>query len=528
MTPKLLYNCNIHTFDTAQPFASAMLIENGTITAIGYSPETLDKPGTEKFNLDGADIIPGLVDGHIHTMQYALNIEKIDCETQTRQACLEKVAEKARNVPKNQWILGHGWNHNLWDEGIGDVKLLDEIAPNNPVFLTAKSLHAAWCNSEALRRAHITKQRDNPPDGVIDHFPDGSPTGILYESAIRLVQDILPAPTFDEIISSIRKAQGTLLSYGITGIHDFDGEVAFRAFQNLDRNHKLELRVVKNIPNDFLDAAIELGMETGFGNEHLSIGSVKLFADGALGTQTAALIAPYENQPKNKGLLLLDADSILEIGKKASLHRLPLAIHAIGDRAVHEVLTGLLRLHQFENRNNMPPLRHRIEHMQLLNPNDLHLLSAFPFTASMQPIHAASDRIMAERYWGSRIAGAYPWKSILTHGNSTINLAFGSDAPVESPNPFPGIYAAITRNWPSPNTNRLFTEQRIRLQDAFFAYTKGCRFASGKENRLGKLLPGFFADLVVLEKGFFSLPPETIRNSKPVQTMINGNWVFSS
>jgi predicted amidohydrolase YtcJ len=314
---------------------------------------------------------------------------------------------------------------------------------------------------------------------------------------------------------------------GVTGVHDFDQSLCFAALQMLQQENRLNLRVIKGIPIDQLAHVIALGLRSGFGNDFLRIGSLKLFADGALGPHTAAMLEPFEDDPANHGLLLLDGEAVMEYGRQAVDHGLSLAIHAIGDRAVHEVLNGFEQLRSYENANHLPALRHRIEHVQLLHPQDHARLNQLAIIASMQPIHATSDMLMSDRFWGARSADAYAWQTVLSH---KTRLAFGSDAPVESPNPFLGLHAAVTRQRldGTPGPNGWYPEQKLTLLDAVNAYTTGAAYAANQEDRLGKLAPGFYADLIVLDHDPFSIPPEQLAYLKPKATMISGHWVWQS
>ena len=529
MKKTILYNGQIHVFDKSKTIASVLVIQGDKIIAVGDKIEAFNDSNAIKINLNNAVVIPGLTDGHIHTKQYALSIDKVDCHTKTRDECLKRIARKARTLQAGQWVLGQGWNDNLWDEGAENTLHLDSVSPNNPVFITAKSLHAAWCNSQALKFAKINENTQDPSGGKIERDKSGNPTGVLYESAVALVQKIIPQPELKDITEAINKAQQTLFSYGITSIHDFDGADAFRAFQRLNARGELKIRVTKNIPYNLLEATIQSGLESGFGNRHLKIGAIKLFADGALGTQTAAMIDPYQGMPNNSGMLLLNSSDIFEIGKKATTHNLPLAIHAIGDKAVREVIQGLEKVIRFEEENHIKQQRHRIEHLQLIHPDDIKYLNKIKFTASMQPIHAVSDRNTAIKYWGVRIENAYAWKTILQQGKGAINLAFGSDAPVESPNPFLGLSAATSFTWHKNSLkNNILPSQNISLYEAITAYTYGCAYASSSETTLGKLLPGFNADLILLDKNFFSFHPDEIAKTHPLATMIDGKWVYQN
>jgi predicted amidohydrolase YtcJ len=430
-------------------------------------------------------------------------------------------------LPAGEWILGHGWNQNEWPEGFGSAADLDDAAPDHPVYLTAKSLHAAWANTAALHQAGISRQTQDPPDGLIQRDQDGSPTGILFETAMELVASRAPEPSVEQVSQAIRRALPVLLQMGITSVHDFDRRRCFAALQSLHAGGELSLRVVKSLPLEDLPHAAALGMQTGFGDDFLRIGSIKAFADGALGPRTAAMLQPYEDEPENRGMLMLDAEDLFEHGRLAVENGLSLAVHAIGDRANHEVLNAYAQLREYERarRPGLPPLRHRIEHVQLIHPGDAPRLASLGVIASMQPIHATSDMQMADRYWGERAALAYAWRTQLDRG---ATLAFGSDAPVESPNPFWGLHAAVTRRREdgSPGAAGWVPAQRLSAAEAFRAYTLAPAYAAGLENRLGRLAPGYLADLLVLDTDPFECDPEQLRDIRPLATMVGGNWVF--
>ena len=227
-----LYNARIYTLDNAHPSASALVIRDGRIAAIGSEDDIPAELKRQPVNLAGRAVLPGLTDAHIHLEHYALGLQKIDCETATRQACLERVAERVRQTPPGEWILGHGWNQNLWPEGFGSAADLDAVAPNHPVYLTAKSLHAGWANTAALRRANITPATSDPLGGRFGRDASGSPDGILFESAMELVDEIIPAPTEEQVAQALQKAQSVLWRVGITGAHDFDRRRCFVRFTN--------------------------------------------------------------------------------------------------------------------------------------------------------------------------------------------------------------------------------------------------------------------------------------------------------
>ena len=472
----ILFNARIHTLDRQMPLASAIAVDHGRIAAVGGEELVESFVLAPREDMAGRVILPGLIDAHLHLKAYALSLDKADCEAATLAECLERVRRRAIAEAPGQWLLGHGWNQNTWG-GWPTAADLDRVAPDNPVYLTAKSLHASWANSRALQLAGIGRTTPDPAGGRIQRDATGMPTGILLESAAELVSARIPDPEISALADAIEKAQHVLWSYGLTGVHDFDRRDCFMALQQLRRRRDLRLRVNKSIPLELLDAARELGLGAGFGDEWLWIGSVKVFMDGALGPRTAAMFQPYEGEPENRGILNQDAEQLYEIGRRAAEVGLGMSVHAIGDRANHEVLDAYDHLRRHESERGLPHLRHRIEHVQLLHAEDSERLAALDVIASMQPLHATSDMLMADQYWGARTAMAYAWKTQLDAG---AHLAFGSDAPVESPNPFLGIHAAVTRRRAdgSPGPDGWHPEQRLDLQAAIEGYTSGAAYAA--------------------------------------------------
>lgn len=536
---KLLYNAYIYTQDPSHPTESAILIDRERIVAVGEANVLLPQyPNAEKQNMNGRVILPGLTDAHLHLRYYALNLQKIDCETDTKEECLRRVTARAQQTKRGEWILGHGWNQNTWHsplplgEGPGvrgwpSTSELDAVAPNHPVYLTAKSLHAAWTNTAALRLANITSQTPDPQNGQIQRDAKGNATGILLETAMELVGVQIPEPTISEIADAMAKAQSILWKMGLTGIHDFDRRDSFMALQQLHAQGKLKLRVLKNLPVELLDQAYELGLRAGFGDDWLRIGFIKAFMDGALGPHTAAMFQPYIGEENNRGILNMDSEELFEYGRKAAQVGLPMAVHAIGDRANHEVLDAFEQLRKYEQENGLPALRHRIEHVQILHPDDVARLGKLKVIASMQPIHATSDMLMADAFWGARSRFAYALRTQLENG---ARLALGSDAPVESPNPFWGLYAAVSRRRAdgSPSADGWYPEQKLTMPEAWAGFTLGPAYAANMETRLGRLAPNYLADLIVLEKDPFTCAPKDLLEMQSSATMVGGEWVYNS
>jgi predicted amidohydrolase YtcJ len=523
---KVIYNAQIHTLDKDHPRVSALAIQNGAILAVGDDESILAEFGSfPKMDLEGKIVLPGLTDAHIHLQHYSMGMQKVNCETRSRAECIQNLADRVGYTPAGDWVEGHGWNQNNWGEGFGSAALLDEIAPENPVYLTAKSLHAAWVNSAALKLAGITATTPDPVNGRIVREENGEASGILLEDAMYLVGRLIPEPTQKTLVERLKQAQTELWKMGLTGIHDFDQQACFSALQILHERGQLRLRVLKSISPEAFPHAISVGLRSGFGDDFLRIGSLKLFADGALGPHTAAMLEPFVDEFKNYGILNLDKEQIFEFGSRAVDNGFSLAVHAIGDRANHEVLDGFHQLRAYEKMNNYPHLRHRIEHVQLLHSMDTSKLAELDLIASMQPIHAPSDMKMADLAWGQRNSFSYAWRTQLEHG---ARLVFGSDAPVESPNPFWGLHAAVTRQQAdgSPGNSGWHPEQRLTIEEALLGFTQGPAYAAGMEGKLGKLKAGYLADLIVLEHSPLECHPSELIDTKPVATMVDGDWVW--
>ena len=520
----LLYNGKLLS---SLSVASALAIENDRIIAVGSDDEILNlyHPAVEKMDLGGRFVLPGITDSHIHLDLYGQALQMVDCTAPTKEECLERVRVESLQVPAGEWITGHGWNQNQWAGGFGTAKELDNLIPGHPVFLADMSLHSAWVNSSALELAGISSSTPDPVGGIIQRDTVGNPTGILLEGAVNLVEKIIPPPSSLKRKQNLLAAQDRLLQYGITSVHDFDRIPCFSTLQEMSQEGNLILRVVKSLPFEQLAEAVSLGLHSGFGGQHLRIGPVKLFADGALGPQTAAMLAPYEGNPVNHGKLLLTADEIFEAGIHAGQSGLSLAIHAIGDRATNEVLNGLSMLRTYEYQNHLPLLTHRIEHLQLLHPESLEMAAQLGLCASMQPVHLYADMKTADEHWGARCRYAFPFASLYSRGTLLI---FGSDAPVETPNPFWGIHAAVTRKNRSNEHSQppWHPQECLSVADAIQCYTVNPARQAGMENILGKIKEGYLADLLVMEQDPFTVPPDELYSLRPEMVMLDGRWVY--
>lgn len=527
MDTLVLTNARFYTFNPNQPIVDRLIIQDRKIIAAGSADEIpLDLlPDAKISDLHGLTVLPAFTDSHIHMLEYGLSLRRVPCETASMQECLKRVSERVKKTPPGKWVLGHGWNHNIWTGGLPDKLLLDRFSPINPVYLTHKSLHSGWANSAALKAAGISRNSPNPQDGRIGRNLDGEPNGLVYESAIRLVESAIPIPDESEREAALKAAQTELQRFGISCVHDFDNWDCYETLARMEKEGTLKLRVVKNIPFIKLAQALESGIKSGQGSDLLSFGWLKLFADGALGPQTAAMLSPFAGSESN-GMLFLDSEMLIEIGQKAMPAGISLAVHAIGDRANREVLNGYAQL-QMDGLLHIPSLKPRIEHVQLVRPEDISKFAQLGVIASMQPIHAVSDRDMADRYWGDRCDNAYAWNSVIHSG---ANLIFGSDAPVESPNPFWGVFSAVSRSSIGLDAPRSAwtPHQQVKLNEALAAYITQPQLTAKPLFKTGKLQAGNSADLIVLQSDLFKIPEKEIASILPAATMVNGEWVFKS
>jgi predicted amidohydrolase YtcJ len=475
-----------------------------------------------EIDLGGRCVLPGLTDSHIHFKWFSLGLHQVDLTgTGSLEEMLQRVAERVAATPPGEWVLGRGWDQEQWAERRFPTGVdLDRFSPHHPVLLTAKSGHAAVANSLALQRAGVTADAPDPDGGRFQRGPDGRPTGLLLENAIKRVKEAIPGHAAEDVAHAMADAFQRAWQVGLTGIHDMDDLTAFEAFQVLSGWDALGLRVVKYLPLEGLDLALMLRLRGGLGDDWLRIGGIKIFVDGALGARTAATLEPYVGEPGNLGMVVMEEEVLNETVQRATAGGWPLAIHAIGDRANRMVLDAVGRSPQA--RLQAP---HRIEHVQLLHPDDVGRLAAHDIVASMQPIHATQDAPMADRYWGKRTALAYAWRSLLDAGT---NLTFGSDCPVEDLNPFLGIHAAVTRARPDGygGPQGWHAEQSLTVGEAVWAYTQAAADAVGLSDRRGSLTPGKLADLVVVDRDLFTCPPDEIARAQVVGTMIGGRWVF--
>ena len=529
----ILFNGKLHTQDKKHPNESAIALRDGRILAIGNDAEikALSGDKTEEIDLKGKRVLPGFTDSHIHFYEWALLLRGIMLED-TRS--LAEVQTRVKNAAKNQaagtWIIGQGWNQDNWGDPRTPTKAdLDKISPENPVILWRKDLHLALVNSLALEKAGINAQTPDPAMGIIQRNENGEPNGLLNELAINLVRDVIPTPPNDIVDKAMQKTMARLHKLGITGIHDFrimggeGGAPALRAFQRLHAKKMLKLRTLVMLPGEFVEQIARVGLESGFGDDFLRIGGVKLFSDGALGPRTAWMLENFENE-SHTGMPLTPMSEVAEKIALAEKSGLSTAIHAIGDRAIRELLDVYTEVLDGNAPEQDARPKHRIEHVQHSHPDDLDRLGSLGLVASVQPLHLPEDMDMVDKVLGKRGRWTYAFRDLLNAG--TI-LAFGSDCPVVSPNPFLGIQAAVTRQRADGTpAEGWYPSQCLTVEESVFAYTMGAAIAAGTEEMQGSLSPGKVADLVVLAQDIFEIPPLEIGKTEVEITIFDGEIVY--
>lgn len=479
-------------------------------------------PQTRVIDAGGHLLLPGFVDGHIHLYDAAIRRDQVPLAgTRSLAEALDRIAARAATTPPGEWILGGGWDHFAWGQTQMPTRHdLDRVAPDHPVALTRMDVHTFWLNSLALERVGIGPATEPPEGGAIDREPDGTPTGIVREHAMRLVFDRIGLPEEGVVVERLAELIQELHQVGLTGAHDqrvrAEGPLMWGALQRLRREGRLTLRTVTNIAPEQLPHLVAAGLRSGFGDDWLRLGWLKVFADGTLGSRTALMLEPYEEEPENRGMAVHSAEEIYDLAHQAAAAGIATSVHAIGDRANRQVLDLFVEL----RRRFGPGLRHRIEHVQVIHPDDLPRLAELGIAASMQTVHIADDWQPASRFWGARARYAYAVRSLLDRG---VTVALGSDAPVASPNPMLGIYTAVTRkDLAGQPAGGWYAEERLSVQEAIAAYTVGPARLAGTDGSLGRLLPGYLADLIVLDRDITAVEPEEIKDTQVLLTVVGG------
>jgi len=534
----LLVNGMIHTMDEQTPRVSALAIDlaSGRILAAGDDATitALAGPLTETTDLRGRTVLPGFIDAHAHLVSYAQSRLDVDLrDAHSEDEAVARVAARAEQSPAGAWIFGRSWDKNHWPEQRFPSKAsLDAAIPAHPVALSSHDYHSLWVNSEALRRAGIDAATPDPGRGRIGRDADGEPDGVLYEDATELVYRVADPASDERLLVELRVILAELCARGVTGVHNIEDDRSLRLLQRLRANGELSPRVLYYIQRRALPHALELGIEGDFGDDTLRFAGVKLYMDGALGSQTAAMLDPYEGQPENRGLLTTTEAEVEQLAREATTGGIGVAIHAIGDRAVHAALDGIetalqAEAAQAEEKGAQARTRRiRLEHVQLARMEDIARMARLGVVASVQPFHAVVDRDAAERYWGDRYRRAYAYQALRQAG---ATLALGSDVPVDTPDPWRILHAAINRqNDAEQDRPAWLPDQALSVAQAMWGYTVGAAWAGGQEARQGSLAPGKLADLIVLSDDPFTAPPERIAQTQVLATLVDGQLVHGA
>lgn len=536
----LLLNGAIHTMNPDQPHATALALDRGSgrIIAVGDDADirALAGPLTDTLDLRGRVVLPGFTDAHTHLAMYAQARMQVNLrDARSEDEAVARVAQRAAATPAGAWVLGNGWDANDWPGGFPTRASLDAAIPDHPVALWNHSYHALWVNSEALRRAGVSAETPDPLEGQIGRGANDEPNGLLFEnSATALVEAIIAPPDDETMLAELHAVLSELHARGLTGVHNIEDAYSLRLFQRLHSAGDLSLRLLLYIPRDALPDAVRLGLASGFGDDYLRFAGVKLFMDGALGPRTAAMFDPYEGQPANRGLLTLGEEETIRTVSQAAEGNVGVAIHAIGDRAVHTALNAIeatqrQRAIQSERQisGSAPSApRYRLEHVQLARQDDIARMARMGVVASVQPFHAVVDRDAAEQHWGARASHSYAYQTLRSTG---IPLALGSDVPVDTCDPLRVIHAAVMRrDDQTPDRAPWHPEQALTLTQALSAYTHGAAYAGGQEARQGSLAPGKLADLVVLAEDPFRVPAERLAGADIAATLVGGALVHGA
>ncbi|MCF7805234.1 MAG: amidohydrolase [Candidatus Marinimicrobia bacterium] len=514
----LLTNGRIFTGPPWKIPVDALAVQNGKVVAFGDEARGLRNEfgADEIINCKGAMVLPGFIDSHLHLANLGESLSQLSFpEKSTAEEIRQAVAREVNRRETGEWIVGGKWNRQHLG-GFPDRSLLDPVSPENPVALRSRDMHSLLLNSRAIESLDIAGKLNSSLGKYISRDGNGAPTGILQEDTIRIFEEERPQPTPEELRRFYQQAGDHCLQHGITSVHSIERIPGWRTLRNMHSTNKIPIRTGVLLPIDALDAVIEAGEYSGHGDNWLWTIGMKIFTDGALGSQSAWMKEPYE-QSDDYGMALTDPETFREQIIRAHENRLSLGIHAIGDAAVKMTLQALNSAQQKKD------LLDRIEHLQVFDPADLDILPT-NLTASVQPIHLFGDREPADRVWGERARYAYAFRALLDAG---IRLAFGSDAPVEAVNPWSGILAAVERR-KSASEPSWYPEEQLSLEESLTAYTANGATSAYRKGRLGSLDIGAYGDIVILNCDPWDIPATEYETVKPVMTILNGNVVYSN
>lgn len=529
----ILHNGTVYTLDPALPKAEAIRIRNGVVAELGSNRAAASWKG-ERIDLRGATAVPGWVDAHGHVMSLGGLLRQLDLrDAKSYDEVIERVRERAARTPAGTWILGRGWNQEHWSPPVLPTHdRLSAAVPDHPVWLRRVDGHAGLANRKALEAAGITKETPNPPGGEILRDPRGDPTGVLVDNAMELLSAVLPESSAESLREAILSAQESLVRHGVTAVHDAGvSPEGIDLFLAMESAGLLKLRYYLMVAGDGATLRAYMRkhpLRIGQGDRMVTVRSLKIMADGALGSRGAMLLEPYEDRPKDDqgrpyyGLDTFDAATLRSVSIAALKAGWQVCVHAIGDRANRKVLDIFAAaLEQVPVRDH----RFRIEHAQIVHPDDIPRFAGLGVIPSMQPTHATSDMGMAEKRLGPRrLAGAYPWRKFYASG---ARIAGGSDFPVESENPLWGFYAAVTRqDHEGKPEGGWLPEERMTREEALRCFTTDACYAAFQEGWKGTLSPGMAADISVLSRDIMSVPPKEILAAETLYTIVNGKIVY--
>lgn len=528
----LLLNANVITMAPGQPAAEAIAVSHDRIAWVGTGADArrLYPGATRVLDLHGATVLPGIIDSHTHLMELGKSLLQLNLkDVPSDKEAVERVKRRVATAKPGEWILGWGWDEGKWAAHYPDNRALSAVSPNNPVYLVGLHTFAAWANKRALALAGISKNTADPENGKILRDPQtGEPTGILLNRAQKLVESHIPPMTLPQVEKAIELAARECGRNGLTSVHEAKvTPIMVDAFRDLIRQDRMPLRVYTMLDGaDPQLVATWLQRGPQMDPQHrLTIRAFKLFADGALGSRGAALLEPYSDAPQIRGLMTTPEPTVYDLTRRALQRGFQVCTHAIGDRANRLVLDAYERALREVPTARDPRLR--IEHAQVLAPEDIPRFSKLGVIASMQPTHCTSDKAWAEDRLGpQRVKGAYAWQSVLKTG---AHLPLSSDFPGETLNPFYGIYAAITRQDPQGNPpGGWYPEQRLTLAEALRGYTLEGAFAEFEEKDKGSIEAGKLADFTVIDLDPAKVAPKDILNTRVLKTIVGGKVVYDA
>ena len=517
--------------------AQAIAVRGDRIQAVGDNAEILKLKGpqTQVIDVGGKFLMPGFNDAHVHLSEggsQALNVDLVGVKS--LEEFRERIRAKVAKAAPGDWILGGGWDETLWPVKTVPTRWdVDEVSGDHPMFLGRVDGHIAVANTRALQLASITIASRDPKGGKIDRDANGQPTGVIRETARQAVYDAIPAPTHDKRRQAMETALVQAAQWGVTSVQDNSATWEdFQVLEEIEKDGKLTARVSEWLPfNDSVDQLESKRKHHPASDLMLHTGMLKGFMDGSLGSHTAALLEPYSDDPKNSGIPRYDAPKLNEMTKERMLAGFQIGFHAIGDRGVQMALDAFAeaqkaaREKKTKAANGGDEYRLRIEHSQVVTPQEIVRFRDLKIIASMQPCQLLTDMKWAESRLGpKRAEHSYTWAEFLKRG---VPLAFGTDYPVEPITPFRGLYAAITRKSEDGKTE-YFPEQKISMDQAIAAYTTGSAFAEFAEKEKGLIVPGMLADLVVLDRDVTAASPQQLLGTKVLRTVVGGTTVYQA